>query len=45
MNIQKNDVDKLRTINEKDNNFTVLNRDNGDYITRNCWKPLFMKMG
>ena len=38
-------INKLKTINEKDKTFTVLNRDNGDYITTNSWKPLFMKMG
>ena len=31
--------------NENDKTFTVLNRDNGDYVTTNSWKPLFMKMG
>ena len=36
---------KLKTINEKDKTFTVLNRDNGDYVTMNSWKPHFMKMG
>ena len=38
-------INRLKTINEKDKTFTVLNRDNGDYITTNSWKPLFMKMG
>ena len=36
---------KLKAIKEKDKTFTVLNRDNGDYVTANSWKPLFMKMG
>ena len=36
---------KLKTINKKDKTFSVLNRDNGDYITTNSWKSLFMKMG
>ena len=35
----------LRTISEKDKTFTVLNRENGDYITTNSWNPLFKKMG
>ena len=39
------EINKLKTINEKDKTFTVLNRDNGDYVTKNSWKPLFMKMG
>ena len=37
-------INKLKTINEKNKTFTVLNRENGDYITMNSWKPLFMKM-
>ena len=39
------EISKLKTINEKDKTFTVLNRDNGDYVTTNSWKPLSMKMG
>ena len=39
------EINRLKTSNEKDKTFTVLNRDNGDYITMNSWKPLFMKMG
>ena len=39
------EINKLKTINENDKTFTVLNRDNGDYVTTNSWKPLFMKMG
>ena len=39
------EINKLRTINKKDETFTVLNRNNGDYVTRNSGKPLFMKMG
>ena len=39
------EINKLKTINKKDKTFTVLTRDNGDYITANSWKPLFMKMG
>ena len=39
------EINKLRTINEKDKTFTVLNRNNGDYVTANSWNPLFMKMG
>ena len=39
------EINKLRTINEKDETLTVLNRDNGDYVTMNSWKLLFMKMG
>ena len=29
------EIDKLKTINEKDQTVTVLNRDNGDYVTAN----------
>ena len=39
------ELNKLRTINEKDKTFTVLDRENGDSVTTNFWKPLFMKMG
>ena len=39
------EINKLKTTNEKDKTFTVLNRDNGDYVTTNSWIPLFMKMG
>ena len=39
------EISKLKIINEKDKTVTVLNRDNGDYIIKNSWKPLFMKMG
>ena len=39
------EINKLRTINENNKTFTVLNRDNGDYITMNSWRPLFLKMG
>ena len=38
-------INKLRTINEKDKTLTVLNRENGESVTANSWKPLFMKMG
>ena len=30
------EINKLKTINEK---------DNGNYVTTNSWKPLFMKIG
>ena len=36
------EINKLKTINEKDKSFTILNRDNGDYVTKNSWKPLFI---
>ena len=39
------EINNLKTIHEKDKTFTVLNRDNGDYVMGNSWKPLFMKMG
>ena len=38
-------INQLKAINEKDKIFTNLNRDNGDYVSTNSWKPLLMKMG
>ena len=38
------EINKLKTIREKDKTFTVLNRDNGDCVTTNSCKPFFMKM-
>ena len=37
------EITKLKTINGK--TFTVLNRDNGDDIKTDSWKPLFIKLG
>ena len=31
--------------NEAEKMFKVPNRDNGDYVTTNSWKPLFWKIG
>ena len=39
------EINKLKTINEKDKSFKVLNRDNGDYVTMNSWRALLMKIG
>ena len=39
------EINKLRTITEKNKAFTILNRDSGGYVTTNSWKPLFRKMG
>ena len=39
------EISKLKTIDERDKLFTVLNRDNGDYVTKKSWKSLFMKTG
>ena len=39
------EINKLKTLNEADKPFKVLNRDNGDYVTINSWKPLFQKIG
>ena len=36
------EINKLKPIKEKNRIFTVLNRDNGDYIKTNSWKPLFL---
>ena len=38
------EINKLRIINEEDKTSTVLSRNNGDYVTTNSWKLLFMKM-
>ena len=35
----------LKTLNETDKMFKVLNRGNSDYVTTNRWKPLFRKIG
>ena len=34
------EIIKLKTLNETDKTFKVLNRGNGDYVTTNSWKPL-----
>ena len=34
------EINRLTTLNETDKTFKVLNRDNGDYVTTNSWKPL-----
>ena len=39
------EINRRKTLNETDKTFKVLNRDNGDYITMNSWKPLFRKIG
>ena len=39
------ETNKLKTINEKNKTFTVLNWGNGDYVMTNSRKSLFMKMG
>ena len=39
------EINRLKTLNEPDKTFKVLNRDNGDYVTTNSWKPLFRKIG
>ena len=39
------EINKLKTVNEKDKTFTVLNRDKGDYATTSAWLPLLMGMG
>ena len=37
-------INRLKTLNETDKAFKVLNRDNGDYVTTNSWKPPFQKI-
>ena len=39
------EINILKTLKETDKTFKVLNRDNGDYVTTNSWKPLFWKIG
>ena len=39
------EINRLKTLNETDKMFEVLNRDNGEYVTTNSWKPLFRKIG
>ena len=39
------EINRLKTLNETDKTFTVLNRDNGNYITTNSWTPPFRKIG
>ena len=39
------EINRLKTLNERDKTFKALNRDNGDYVTTNSWKPLFWKIG
>ena len=36
---------RLKTFIETDKTFKALNRDNGDYITTNSWKPLLWNTG
>ena len=38
------EINRLKTLNETDKAFKVLNRDNGDYVTTNSWKPPFQKI-
>ena len=38
------EVNRVKTLNETDETFKILNRDNGDYVTTNSWKPLFRKI-
>ena len=38
------EINRLKILNETDKAFIVLNRDNGDYLTTNSWKPLFRKI-
>ena len=39
------EINSLKTLNELDKRFKVLNRDNGDYVITNSQKPLFRKIG
>ena len=38
------EINRLKMLNETDKTFKVLNRDNGDCVTANSWKPLFRKI-
>ena len=39
------EINRLKTLNETDKTFKMLNRDNGDYVTTNSWTPLIRKIG
>ena len=39
------EINRLKTVNETDKMFQIQNRDKGDYVTTNNWKPLFQKIG
>ena len=39
------EMNRLKTLNETDKTFKVLNRDNDDYVTTNSWKSLFQSKG
>ena len=39
------EINRLKTLNEIEKTFKVLNRDNGDYVTTNSWKLLLRKIG
>ena len=42
---QRTKKKQAKTINEKNKTFAVLNTDNDDYVTKNSWKPFFIRMG
>ena len=39
------EIDRLKTSNETDETFKLMNRDSGDYVTENSLRPLFWKIG
>ena len=39
------EINRLKTLNEIEKTFKVLNRDNGDYVATNSWKLLLRKIG
>ena len=38
------EIKKLKTLNETDKTFKVLNKNNGDYVITSSWKPFFRKI-
>ena len=39
------EINRLKTLDEADKTFKELNRDNGDYVTTNIWKPHIPELG
>ena len=38
------EITKVRTLEETSSSFTLVNRDNGNLVSSNTWKPLFSKL-
>ena len=35
------EINRLKTLNETDKTFKLLNKDDGDFVPTNSWKPFF----